>query len=183
MDFNIFMYLTYGALAIIGAFGLLLARHPLRGAMGLLVTMLALAGMYAQLHAHTIAVFQVIIYAGAIMVLIIYFIMLLDVRSDDYKRRFSPLFLVAAPIVAVLVFIFIVKLSRMLSSDVGVISRMANMPTTATTESFGGIKAFSAHLMTTYMFAFEYVSTLLFAAIVAVIAIVQLDWKGQGHAR
>ena len=45
MDFNIFMYLTYGILAVAGALGLLIAKHPLRGAMGLLLTMLSLAGM------------------------------------------------------------------------------------------------------------------------------------------
>jgi NADH:ubiquinone oxidoreductase subunit 6 (subunit J) len=44
---------------------------------------------------------------------------------------------------------------------------------------FGGIQIFSRNLLTKYLFAFEYVSTLLFAAIVAVIAIVQLDWKGR----
>ncbi|MBN2008431.1 NADH-quinone oxidoreductase subunit J [candidate division KSB1 bacterium] len=182
MDFNIFMYLTYGVLAIVGALGLLIAKHPLRGAMGLLVTMLALAGMYAQLHAHTIAVFQVIIYAGAIMVLIIYFIMLLDIQSQDYIKRFAPLFWLGAPVVAVIVGIFLYKLMQILGSSAGVMSRLSNAPALQSSESYGGMKAFSTSLLTTYTFAFEYVSTLLFAAIVAVIAIVQLDWKGQGHA-
>jgi len=49
----------------------------------------------------------------------------------------------------------------------------------ANPENFGGIKVFSKTLLTKYLFAFEFVSTLLFAAIVAVISIVQLDWKGR----
>jgi len=88
MDFNILMYIVFGVVAIAGGLVLLFAKHPIRGAMGLLATMVALAGMYAILQAHSIAIFQLIIYAGAIMVLIIYFIMLLDIKSEDYLRPF-----------------------------------------------------------------------------------------------
>ena len=66
MDFNILMYFVFGIVAIAGGLMLLFAKHPIKGAMGLLTSMLALAGLYAILQAHSIAVFQVIIYAGAI---------------------------------------------------------------------------------------------------------------------
>ena len=88
MDFNILMYFVFGIVAIAGGLILLFAKHPIKGAMGLLVSMLALAGLFAILQAHSIAVFQVIIYAGAIMVLIIYFLMLLDIKSEDYLRSY-----------------------------------------------------------------------------------------------
>ena len=96
MDFNILMYLVFGVVAIAGGLVLLFAKHPIRSAMGLLATMLALAGMYAILQAHSIAIFQIIIYAGAIMILIIYFIMLLDIQSKDYLQPFSKLFWIGA---------------------------------------------------------------------------------------
>jgi NADH-quinone oxidoreductase subunit J len=180
MDFNIIMYISFGVVAISGGLVLLFAKHPIRGALGLLTSMLALAGMYAILQAHSLAVFQVIIYAGAIMVLIIYFIMLLDIKSEDYLKAFSKFYWLGIPILMFCAIFFIYKLYIILGSDNTAFTGL----TTSSSEpiaDFGGIKPFARILLTKYLFAFEYVSTLLFAAIVAVISIVQLDWKGRKH--
>ena len=182
MDFNIIMYYLFGFVAVAGGLVLIFAKHPIRGAMGLLTSMLALAGMYALLHAHSIAIFQVIIYAGAIMVLIIYFIMLLDIRSEDYQKPYSKLFWIGGPVIALLTIFFILKIYFVFANSGNSFAELSSNFTLAENpESFGGIKIFSKILMTKYLFAFEYVSTLLFAAIVAVIAIVQLDWKGRSN--
>ena len=142
--------------------------------------MVALAGMYAILQAHSIAIFQLIIYAGAIMVLIIYFIMLLDIKSEDYLRPFSKLFWVGAPILTLLAIFFIYKLYTVIGGEQDAFGNLSSGSLAEESpENFGGIKIFSTTLLTKYLFAFEYVSTLLFAAIVAVISIVQLDWKGR----
>ena len=180
MDFNILMYFVFGITAIGGGLVLVFAKHPIRGAMGLLASMLALAGMYAILQAHSIAVFQVIIYAGAIMVLIIYFIMLLDIKTEDYLRSFSKFFWIGAPVLLLLTILFIYKLYIVINGQPNSLAELSTItdPRTAA-ENFGGIKVFSKALLTKYMFAFEFVSTLLFAAIVAVISIVQLDWRGR----
>ena len=180
MDFNILMYFVFGIVAIAGGLMLLFAKHPIKGAMGLLTSMLALAGLYAILQAHSIAVFQVIIYAGAIMVLIIYFIMLLDIKSEDYIRSYAKLFWIGGPVLLMLTLFFVYKLYLVIQGEAGSLSSMSTaLDTNAAPEEFGGIKAFSKALLTNYLFAFEFVSTLLFAAIVAVIAIVQLDWRGR----
>jgi len=181
MDFNILMYYAFGLVAIAGGLVLIFAKHPIRGAMGLLTTMLALAGMYAILHAHSIAVFQVIIYAGAIMVLIIYFIMLLDIKSEDYLVPFSKLFWIGGPILMILALFFIYKLYQVLGGNTDTFAQFTPNSSDYLAEDFGGIKVFSKSLLTKYLFAFEYVSTLLFAAIVAVIAIVQMDWRGRNN--
>jgi NADH-quinone oxidoreductase subunit J len=180
MDFNILMYFVFGIVAIAGGLMLLFAKHPIKGAMGLLTSMLALAGLYAILQAHSIAVFQVIIYAGAIMVLIIYFIMLLDIKSEDYIRSYAKLFWIGGPVLLMLTLFFVYKLYLVIQGDAGSLSSMSTaLDTNTVPEDFGGIKTFSKVLLTNYLFAFEFVSTLLFAAIVAVIAIVQLDWRGR----
>ncbi|MBC8182771.1 NADH-quinone oxidoreductase subunit J [candidate division KSB1 bacterium] len=180
MDFNILMYFVFGMVAIAGGLVLLFAKHPIKGAMGLLVSMLALAGLYAILQAHSIAVFQVIIYAGAIMVLIIYFLMLLDIKSEDYLKSYAKLVWTGGPILLLLAIFFIYKLYTVFKGQPGALSDMSTVVDPMTVpESFGGIKEFSTALLTKYMFAFEFVSTLLFAAIVAVISIVQLDWRGR----
>jgi hypothetical protein len=68
---------------------MLVLRHPMRVALALTATMLSLAGVYALLGVHAIAVFQVLIYVGAVMVFMVYAIMLLDVRDRSFTRRFS----------------------------------------------------------------------------------------------
>ncbi|MCI0515941.1 NADH-quinone oxidoreductase subunit J [candidate division KSB1 bacterium] len=173
MDFNILMYLVFGILAVAGGAVLLLAKHPVRGALGLLGTMLCLAGMYATLNAHAIAAFQVIIYAGAVMVLITYIIMLLDIRSEDFLKPFARYSAIGLPVIVVLTTLLLMKFmhgSFRLRPEVGL--NPANL------EQFGTVRSLGEKLIHEYVFAFEYISTLLFAAIVAVIAVVQLDWKG-----
>jgi NADH-quinone oxidoreductase subunit J len=80
---------SLGALA--GAVAMFFLRHPMRVALALIGTMLSLAAIYAQLGLHVIAVFQVLIYVGAVMVFMIYAIMLLDVRDRSFTERFSPM--------------------------------------------------------------------------------------------
>ena len=77
--------------AVAGAALMLVLRHPMRVALALIATMLSLAGIYALLGVHVIAVFQVLIYVGAVMVFMVYVIMLLDVRDRAVRARFSRL--------------------------------------------------------------------------------------------
>src|SRR6478672_567121 len=77
--------------AVVAAALMLVLQHPMRVALALIATMLALAGVYALLGVHVIAVFQVLIYVGAVMVFMVYAIMLLDVRSRSFVQRFSRL--------------------------------------------------------------------------------------------
>ena len=79
----------FAGTALVAAALMLVLRHPMRVALALTATMLSLAGVYALLGVHVIAVFQVLIYVGAVMVFMVYAIMLLDVRDRSFTRRFS----------------------------------------------------------------------------------------------
>ena len=98
---TIMMYL-FCLLAMAGGVGLVLARHPIHGAISLLTAMMSLAGVYALLGAHLVAVLQIIIYAGAIIILVVYVIMLLDVVGSDSAGFYRKTGLVALPLLAVL---------------------------------------------------------------------------------
>lgn len=83
-------YFAVLALAALGcATGLLLARHPLSGAINLVGTMLALAGIYCLLGSPFLGVLQVLTYAGAIMMLVVFVIMVLNRASDHQLPRFD----------------------------------------------------------------------------------------------
>lgn len=174
MDLNIIMYVVFGLLAIAGGAALFIAKHPIRGALGLLGSMLALAGMYATLHAHAIAAFQVIIYAGAVMVLITYIIMLLDIRTEDFAKPFSQFYRWGVPLVLIFVVFLLIRFAGVNLSQVLAAGKLNVLG-----EDFGTLVPLGKALIGNHLFVFEYVSTLLFAAIVAVIALVQMDWKGR----
>ena len=99
---TVLLYL-FAASALAGAVLMLVARHPMRVALALIATMLSLAGIYALLGVHVIAVFQVLIYVGAVMVFMVYVIMLLDVRDRSFARRYSTLLVPAIAGFALLV--------------------------------------------------------------------------------
>ena len=85
---NLLLYFFAGG-ALLGGVLMLVARHPMRVALALIGSMLSLAGIYAVLGVHVIAVFQVLIYVGAVMVFMVYVIMLLDVRDPSFLERYS----------------------------------------------------------------------------------------------
>jgi NADH-quinone oxidoreductase subunit J len=77
------LFLIFGALAVAGALNLLLQRHPINSALSLVVVMMSLAVLYWSLGAEFLAAAQVIVYSGAIMVLFVFVIMLLNAGEEE----------------------------------------------------------------------------------------------------
>jgi len=103
MELATIMMYVFSVFAVVGGVGLVIAKHPIHGAISLLMSMMCLAGIYALLGAHLIAALQIIIYAGAIIILVVYVIMLLDVVGSDSAGVYRKAGLVALPLLALLV--------------------------------------------------------------------------------
>src|SRR5438477_5129430 len=80
------LFFIFGAICIAGALNLLLQKHPINSALSLIVVMGSLALLYLLLGAEFLAAVQVIVYAGAIMVLFVFVIMLLNAGEEDITR-------------------------------------------------------------------------------------------------
>ena len=78
------LFIIFSALAIAGALNLLLQKHPINSALSLVVVMLSLAVLYWSLGAEFLAAAQVIVYSGAIMVLFVFVIMLLNAGEEEH---------------------------------------------------------------------------------------------------
>ena len=78
-----FIFFVFGALTLAGAFGVILARNPVHSALSLVVTLVSVAVLFLQQDAHLLAAVQVVVYAGAIVVLFLFVIMLLGVDHPD----------------------------------------------------------------------------------------------------
>jgi NADH-quinone oxidoreductase subunit J len=162
------LILLYGFLgsALAGAALMLVLRHPMRVALALVATMLSLAGVYAMLGAHAVAVFQILIYVGAVMVFMVYVIMLLDVRDDSLVHRYTWLLIPgAAAFLAFLAWL-----------GAGVWKGLA--PFVA--GKAYGVKAFADAFLNSYWLHFELVSVLLVAAVVAALAVLQVGRRPRG---
>ena len=160
--------LLYGFLgsALLGAVLMLVLRHPMRVALALVGTMLSLAGVYAMLGAHAIAVFQVLIYVGAVMVFMVYVIMLLDVRDTSLSARYSRLIVPGAA--------GFVVLMVLLGRDI-----WEGLRGSAAGPALG-VQPFSEAFLNDYWLHFELVSVLLVAAVVAALAVVEVGRRNRG---
>jgi NADH-quinone oxidoreductase subunit J len=159
----------FAATALVAAVLMLVLRHPMRVALALTATMLSLAGVYALLGVHVIAVFQVLIYVGAVMVFMVYAIMLLDVRDRSFTRRFSRLLLPG--IAAALLFLAILAHG---------LWRALPEPNGAAGGTLFALKHFSAEFLNEYWLHFELVSVLLVAAVVAALAVLEVGRRHRG---
>jgi len=83
------LFFVLTAFAILGALGMLLSRNPVSSALWLVLNLFCIAGLYLTLNATFIAVVQVLVYAGAIMVLFLFVIMLLNLSAGQGRRQFS----------------------------------------------------------------------------------------------
>ena len=150
---------AFGLIAFIvvgSAVGLVLKRNPIHGALYLVVNLGGIAALYLTLGAEFLAAAQVIVYAGAIMVLFVFAIMVLipgkDETGPDPRRRYR---LLALPVgLALLAELTLIVLRR------GGAPRGPGAP--------GGVEAMGRLLFTDYLFPFELTSVLLLAAMVGV---------------
>jgi NADH-quinone oxidoreductase subunit J len=97
MSFHLILFLAFGAVCVGGAVNLLAQRHPINSALSLIAVMAALAGEYLLLGAEFVAAVQVIIYAGAVMVLFVFVIMLLNAGVEEETKGSRVAVLLGVP--------------------------------------------------------------------------------------
>lgn len=154
------LFWTFAAIAVVGAAGVILARNPVNGAMSLVGSFFALAGLFLLLEAQLVAAMQVLVYAGAIMVLFLFVIMLLNLSPKDLgASRFGvgKAFGVVASAATVALLLRVVghleRAKPLVSADFGTVAGVGRL------------------LYTTYALPFEVVSLLLLTAILAAVVV------------
>ncbi|MCL2340657.1 MAG: NADH-quinone oxidoreductase subunit J [Proteobacteria bacterium] len=154
------LFLVFAVLAVLGAVGLVLFRHPMNGAMSFVVTLIALAGLYALLSAKLIFALQLIVYAGAIMSLIVFIIMFLNIQPADLPQEETKLLsILGGGIVVLPIGWFLFKIVKSLPMH-----SVAIMGT-----DFGGVKEVGLVLFRDWLIPFEIVSILLLVSLVGAV--------------
>lgn len=171
------LFVICAAVAVVTAVMTVYFAHPLRAAMALLLHVVSLAGVYLTLSAHFLAAIQVLVYAGAVVVLFVFTIMLIGPEAqpdDDPESRARGVRMVGVRILsAVLVAFGILALGFVLGGRDLPFQNLAHCAPAAGAEcgQFGGVKAVGMLLFKETVVPFEIVSILLTVAIVGAVAV------------
>src|SRR5581483_813192 len=164
------IFIVFALAAVAGAVSVVLQRRPLYSVLSLVVTLISLAAVYVTLQAQFIAAIQVIVYAGAIMVLFVFVIMLLNIKEEMAPDRHRLLRYLAIPVEIVLIG-EIVAVIRGLSSN----SSLRTIDTTAV--AVGDTNSIGMAMFKAYMLPFEITSILILMALVGAVVLARRERK------
>lgn len=163
MTASLILFFLLALFAVAGAVALILARHPIHSALALIVVMVALAGLYLVQGADFIAAVQIIVYGGAIMVLFVFVIMLLNAGAEERTNfsRMAPY--VGLPLGALL----LVELAYWIWRSPGI----------AQAYGVGSVdtRSLAKMLFNQYMFPFELTSLLILVAILGALVLAKRE--------
>ena len=154
-------FFVFAVPLVVTAAGVVVARSPMYAAMSLVAAFFCMAGIYVLLAAHLIAFLQVLVYAGAVMVLFLFVIMLLSLGNEHLERERQK----AMQVLGALGAIALVSLVAVATREVAG-AELARLP-----GDFGTVKAVGRVLFTQYLLPFEATSLLLLVAIVGAVVV------------
>jgi NADH-quinone oxidoreductase subunit J len=175
---HLILFILFAGFCLAGAINLLVQSHPINSALSLIVVMTSLAVLYLLLGAEFLAAAQVIVYAGAIMVLFTFVVMLLNAGREERTRGSRAATLVGFPAVVALLAVVatvILHSGKLGSASFG--DNLSNQSGTTNLETLSGV------LFTNLLLPFEVTSILILIAILGSVALARFGHgeKGAGE--
>lgn len=168
MNIAMFVFIACGVMAVVGALALILAREPVHSALALVLVMISLAILYLLLGAAFIAAIQILVYAGAIMVLFVFVIMLLN-AGEEVRTNVSRL---AKWVGLPLGIFFLLEMAYSLFREYGGRAALAGgtaAPVPASTRDL------SMKLFTEFVLPFELTSILILIAVLGALVLAKRE--------
>jgi NADH-quinone oxidoreductase subunit J len=179
-NFALIVFCVLATLAIAGAVGVILARNPVHAALALLGTFLAVAGLFFLQHAEFIAAVQILVYAGGVMVLFLFVIMLVNVHAlpaePQYLRKLAPWAVAIGLVLTVLVGV------GMWAAVVGKSAAEGAALVSVEGQTLGNTEAVGWELYVRYLLPFEVVSVVLLVAMIGAIVMGRKDTPTERQA-
>ncbi len=179
---DLIVFVVASLMVVVGAVGVIAYRHPVHAALSLVLTLFGVAVHFVALEAHFLAAVQVIVYAGAIVVLFLFVIMLLGVdRADDLRSERLPIQRPLAAVMGVgvvgLLVAAIVSARDTPPLSVGAGLAVAGDPAGdgAVVENDANIRQLAGNLFSDNVFAFELTSVLLIVAVAATVVLTRRE--------
>lgn len=155
-----FVFFTSALVAVVCSLLVIVQKNPVASVIFLIMAFFAQAILYIQLSAVFVAVLQIIVYTGAIMVLFLFVIMLLNLRRDEFGKVKNPFNNWLTRLIAI---VLLVELGVMVAR--GFIFNK----TTSATQEFGTVEQVATVLFTKYLYPFELTSILLLVAMIGAV--------------
>ncbi len=159
-----FLFFLLAVTAIAAAVGMLLSRNPVHSALWLICVLFCVAGLYLTLNAAFIGIVQVLVYAGAIMVLFLFVIMLLNLeqlpRIENFDARRTVAFVAGLALLAVLTYTLAAGLDVLPTVEIGPMAALNGAPA-----------VIALDLFTTFALPFEMIGVLLLVATIGAVMI------------
>ncbi|MBU8933002.1 MAG: NADH-quinone oxidoreductase subunit J [candidate division Zixibacteria bacterium] len=169
MNLDIAIFVISAAVAVFGATMMIAQRNPVASVLYMIVSLIAQAVLYIQLGAMFLGAVLIIVYAGAILVLFLFIIMLLNLRgNEDLGKKSSPVSQATKFLVSIL---FVIELVFVVRSGF-VVDRVVGETAVA---GFGSVEEVAMLLFTRYLYPFELASVLLLAAIVGAVVMARRE--------
>ena len=162
------LFAAAAVLALVSALVVVLQRNPIYSAFALIVTLCSLSVVYGLLGSPFIAVLQLVVYAGAIMVLFLFVIMLLNAGEEIPGHKNRYLMLLGAPLVVLLLGLISYFIIRYIPADEPVKLGSSATP-------FGNTASIGTTLFTQYLLPFEITSVLILIAIIGAIVLARKE--------
>ncbi len=161
-----FLFFVFATLAVSGGLGMLIARSPIASALWMVMGMIAIAGLYLTLNAAFIGVVQILVYAGAIMVLFLFVIMLLNLdetpRLSAVDWRKGAAFVLGVAVLAQLLAVVAVRVQG--AANPATTGAVAEARVAAT-----DVDALGVALLTDHAFSLEIIGVLLLGATIGAV--------------
>jgi len=165
MTTQLAVFFVLAALAVIGAVSLILQKHPIHSALSLIVVMIALAGLYLLLGAEFVAAVQIIVYGGAIMVLFVFVIMLLNAGIEEHTSISK---MAGAPGL-----LLVVTLAGFVAATIA--RSTESIQTTSQTGELASTLGISNMLFKDFVYPFELTSLLILVAVLGATVLAQRE--------
>ena len=165
MTAQLAVFFVLAALAVIGAVSLILQKHPIHSALSLIVVMVALAGLYLLMGAEFVAAVQIIVYGGAIMVLFVMVIMLLNAGIEEHTSISK---MAGAPGL-----LLVVALAGFIAATVA--RSTETVQAVAQTGTMSSTKGISNMIFRDFVYPFELTSFLILVAIMGATVLAQRE--------
>jgi NADH-quinone oxidoreductase subunit J len=163
MDFGLFLFFFFGVVMVAASLLVVLVRNPVHAALFLVLAFFTAAALWLLLYAEFLAITLVLVYVGAVMVLFLFVVMMLDINLDLLREGFWKHLPMAALVGAMMV----AEMAGLLWRA----TRAAPMAAAPSAAGYSNTKELGRVLYTDYVFPFEIAAVILLVAIVAAIAI------------
>jgi len=167
------LFYFFAALTLCFGVGVVINRHPVASALCLVVSFLGLAALFVGLDAYFIAVIQVLVYAGAVMVLFLFIIMLLDLKAEERRKIKLPA-IVGGGLVAV---IFIAELRAVLNRFDAGRSPLPKLWLPNGQNSIDDVRNIGMTLFSVHTLSFQIIGVLILVATIGVVVLSKRELK------